>query len=108
MALKIVVTGGAKRARATVRGTLDEDSARVLRLKAQSLLATGRKTLVLDLTETDLVGDAGLMALAYVRRIYRLAGARVTIVAAGAELDMRLAVIEAAEQVVAQTVFVDG
>lgn len=99
MSLKLVVTREAPLATVVALGRIDADSARVVRLKAQSLLATGHPLVVLDLSLADMadVDDACVAVLAYARRIYRIAGGSLSMVGAGAELEARLARTESEE-----------
>lgn len=94
MSLKVTVTRGAPLATAVLHGALDRDSARVLRLKAQSLLATGHRFLVLDLTQLTGIDEAGVDVIVYARRIYRLAGAALSLVGAGVDLEDRIERLE--------------
>jgi anti-anti-sigma regulatory factor len=86
MALKISVIREAPRALLTLIGSLDHESVRVLRLKAQSALATGHRFLLLDLSDLTSLDEAGAEGLRYVHRIYSIAGGR--LVLAGLDLDL--------------------
>lgn len=79
MALRTTVTRQAPRALLALTGGLDATSARVLRLKAQSLLATGHPQLILDLSGLTELDEVGAEMLRYVHRIYAIAGGRVTL-----------------------------
>lgn len=90
MGLKVGVTRQAPRARAILLGSLDEASARVLRLRAQSLLVTGHRHLLLDLRGLSDVDEAGVAMLVYVRRIYEIAGGTTLLLGVDLDLEVRL------------------
>lgn len=86
MDLKITVVREAPRALLLLSGSLDHESVRVLRLKAQSLLATGHPLLRLDLSGLTGLDEAGVDGLRYVHRIYTIAGGRLAL--GGLDLDL--------------------
>lgn len=90
MALKATVTKRAPFALLVLSGSLDDESARVLRMKAQSLLATGHAHLVMDLAEVA-IGPAGVDMLGYVLRIFHIAGG--TVAFRGCDLDLEAQLI---------------
>lgn len=94
MGLKVDVTRMAPRALALLRGSLDETSARVLRLRAQSLLVTGHRHLVLDLRDLTDVDEVGVATLVYVRRIYAIAGATTVLLGVDLDLEVRMMALE--------------
>lgn len=94
MGLKVDVTREAPRARATLLGSLDQGTARVLRLRAQSLLVTGHRHLLLDLRELSDVDEVGVATLVYVRRIYEIAGATTLLLGVDLDLEVRLLAAE--------------
>ena len=95
MALKIVVTKRGPAALMVLHGALDEDSVRVLRLKAQSILATGHPHLVLDLADV-VVDPAGMNMLGYVMRIFSLASGTVALRGCDLDLEAELLALEVA------------
>jgi anti-anti-sigma regulatory factor len=96
MGLKVSVTRNAPRARVILVGSLDQGTARVLRLRSQSLLVTGHRHLLLDLRELTDVDDVGVATVAYVRRIYAIAGGTTLLLGLDFDLEVRLMAVEAA------------
>lgn len=94
MGLKVDVTRETPRARATLVGPLVEGTARVLRLRAQSLLVTGHRHLLLDLRGLTDVDDVGVAAVVYVCRIYEIAGATTVLLGVDLDLEVRLMAAE--------------
>ncbi len=94
MGLKVSVTRNAPRARVSLVGSLDQGTTRVLRLRAQSLLATGHRHLLLDLRELTDVDDAGVATVAYVRRIFAIAGGTTLLLGVDLDLEVRLLAAE--------------
>jgi len=94
MGLKVDVTRETPRARVTLVGPLVEGTARVLRLRAQSLLVTGHRHLLLDLRGLTDVDDVGVATVVYVRRIYEIAGATTVLLGVDLDLEVRLMAAE--------------
>ena len=91
MALKATVIRRSPFALLVLDGVLDEESVRVLRMKAQSLLATDHPHVVVDLTDV-VVEPVGAEMLAYVLRIFHIAGG--TVAFRGCELDLEAELLE--------------